>query len=285
MSVRGCLRRLQAWREKYEASPPTDEAGWQAAVDEAVTTVAPLVVTALVGVASGKEGLRDQRSLVDDILHVQPWNRAGDWRIIDLPQTLAFVYQGLHGATALYTKQLRLAIDLADMQVRWPGTGEYHRLWRSPQLVARARTVGGVSESWVCLSQAFSRWEWVRGLFASDVDYRVSLVSYYMALNVHELAVLIAEQQRSILDGRRIRFEVPLCFFTEGQDITDRAVDRLIRSRPDLDDLWERHHVSAADVKRSWPRWIEHCGKELSERWELVGFPLSAYRGLFDLLD
>ena len=43
-------------------------------------------------------------------------------------------------------------------------------------------------EGWNYLAKAYERWEWLAPIFGDELEYRTSLVAYYIALDIHELA-------------------------------------------------------------------------------------------------
>ena len=54
-------------------------------------------------------------------------------------------------------------------------------------------------DSWEYLSTAYKRgWEWLAPIFRDESEYRTSLVAYYMALSIHELASRIASDQQDM---------------------------------------------------------------------------------------
>ena len=97
-------------------------------------------------------------------------------------------------------------------------------------------------------------------------EYRTSLVAYYMALNIHELAAIIASGEQDTLESR-YRFTVPLTFFYEDYNITQRATSRL-RNQEKLTQLWACLNVTREQMEDSWEDWIRSLGNWFGGRYE-----------------
>ena len=70
-------------------------------------------------------------------------------------------------------------------------------LWEMSELRGYALSISGTRggnsiESWNYLVNAYNRWNWLPSIFENESEYQTSLVAYYMALNIHELATVIA---------------------------------------------------------------------------------------------
>ena len=66
------------------------------------------MVVALVGVESGREEFRDQKSLLNDLLNIAGWNSSGYTTWANIPEALGYVYHSLHGGLSMSTNQLNL---------------------------------------------------------------------------------------------------------------------------------------------------------------------------------
>jgi len=256
---------LFEWRKKYEQNPPGTVEELCAAADEAVTVISPWLVIALAGVESGRGEFTDQRSLFDEIYEIDGWVMGGLTMLVDLPSTLGYIYQALHGAMCLYTGQLELALDLADMKVKDKYHGEYQSVWRLSRIVGWPETLGRNSiTAWTFISTALERWPWLREIFGSERDYRMSLAAYYMALNTYELATDIAEKgtkpyEQGPLSGSQTMLWVPLNFAEETAETQRRAFSLLVGKKKLVTALWERKNVRREDMERLWQTWIDTC--------------------------
>lgn len=229
--VRKPIRRtLLDLRMKHEKEQPKDLEQLNAIVNEAVNGIASLLVLAIVGVESGRETLRDQRSVIDDLLEIEGWARSGLTVLVDLPYALAYVYQGLHGAMCLWTGQLDLALSMAEMQVRNNYNSRYERMWEAPGIL-HPETLGNTEEAWKFLSSAAERWNWLEEVFGTEKDYRVALSAYFAALSLNELATDIVEgRAANFTKDSMVMLELPPVFALEQIGIQRQAVQLLMRS-------------------------------------------------------
>ena len=216
------FKSLVQWRQdELDGQEPKSEEPFQV-IDKAVEIVSPLMVVALVGVESGREEFRDQKSLLDDLLNITGWNSDQNKGWIRLPYALGYVYHSLHGCAGLGTNQIDLALSLA--RVKIPDI--YNRkkvlqVWEMSELAGWPESLGpNCVESWKYLANAYDRkgWGWLSTIFESATEYKALLVAYYMALNIHELGVLIASNQQKKLNesystSLPFHFNVPLTFY------------------------------------------------------------------------
>ena len=238
---------LVQWRQEGRTDLPTDAERFQA-VDEAVEIIAPLICVALVGIESGREQFRDQRSILNDLLNIGGWNRAEyiGWAI---PNALGYVYHSLHGSLSLSTNQLDLALNLARFNISdlYP-KGHLH-VWEKHDLMGWSASLGdNCTKSWQYLSTTYERdWEWLAPIFGDELEYRTSLVAYYMALSIHELASRIASDQQDTFP----RFNVPLTFLSKDYSITQQAIT-MLHSQKELTQLWTCLNVTREQMESSW---------------------------------
>ena len=254
------FRSLVQWRQNEldEQRPESKEQLVQIA-DRAVEIISPLISVALAGVESGREQFRDQKSILDDLLNIAGWNRTGGWG--DISRALGYVYHSLHGSLSLSTNQLDLALSLAQVKLPDLYTTTRHHVWEEIELMGWSTALGrSCPEGWKYLSTAYDRWEWLSPIFGDELEYRTSLVAYYMALNIHELASKIASGQQDTFSA--FDFKVPLDFISEGQDINQRAISLLLRNPDALMELWTSLNVTREQMENSQQDWIRS-----SEDW------------------
>ena len=186
------------WRqEELDKQRPETIKQLHEAMDKAIDFVAPLISVALVGVESRNENFNNQTSLLDDLLHIQSmedWNLAGYVPWIEIPYALGYVYQSLHGSLCFQTNQLKLALSLARTKFPLTVDSQYTKsLWENSQLMGYCESLGrNRIDCWNYLANAYDRWKWLSHIFTDDIEYRVSLVAYYMALSMYELSAEIA---------------------------------------------------------------------------------------------
>ena len=133
---------LLQWRKgKLDGRRPTDE-DLQPTVDEAMGIVSPLVCVAIAGVESGRQGFREQTSLLDELLYIPGWERSGYTVWVEMPQALGFIYHSLHGAVAVCTGQINAALSLARHKVAPDDRLVYREVWQSSSLMGWTQSLG-----------------------------------------------------------------------------------------------------------------------------------------------
>ena len=246
---------LVRWRqEELDLQPPGSIADRFQALNKAVDIVAPLISVSLAGVESGNAQFNNQKSLLSNLLTIrgwqgdntQPWHQT--W--VQIPYALGYVYHSLHGGLCLNTKQLSLALDLAREEVPFATGSRLTRVWENGHLMGYCQLMQERKECWKDLANAYNQWEWLRLIFEDDFTYRASLVAYYMALSIHELAAEVASPNRK----RDIPY-VPWDFLSEEDVIKKHAVD-LLRNDPALSALWECLGVPQRQMRAAWESWL-----------------------------
>ena len=206
---------LTRWRNKHEGKGLASKTngnpeGIMDSAAEGIAPYTPLFGIALAGVVSHNSRFNNQVAVLDDILYPKNWNRSGLTNIVGLPETVAFVYQALHGATCLTTEQLAVAIRLARERV---GEGPLGRssvpLYKTSEIIGWPPTLGGNCRiAWDFLWDLPTRWPWLIEVFGDSEDYRVALCAYYISLNIIELVDCIADNQTNVLEQENIRRDV-----------------------------------------------------------------------------
>ena len=263
------FKSLVQWRQdELDGQEPEDKKQLVQVVDKAVEIVSPLMAIALVGVESGREEFRDQKSLLDDLLNIIGWNRSGYEAWVDIPSALGYVYHGLHGSISLSTNQMDIALNLSRVKIPNPYITKLPQVWERSDLMGWADSFGpSCIEGWNYLANAYERegWEWLPLIFENDQEYRTTLVAYYMALNIHELASIIASGQQDTLNRNfnsmsPFGFNVPLTFMSEEQGINQRATSVLLRNPEALAELWTSLNVRREQIESSWRNWVNLFG-------------------------
>ena len=280
------FKSLVQWRQdELDGQEPKSKEQLVQVVDKAVEIVSPLMVVALVGVESGREEFRDQKSLFDDLQNIVGWNPAGYEIWIRLPNALGYVYHSMHGGICLSTYQIDLALSLARVKIPVAGGTKFFHLWEMSELRGYALSISGTRggnshESWNYLVDAYKRWRWLSFFFEDEQAYRTSLVAYYMVLNIHELATVIATGRQDRLNtNSEPYFQIPLTFLSENYDTTRQAISLLHRNPKYLMELWTSLNVTREQMESLWEDWID-----LSERGLLRSSSLNE-RTLLNLSD
>ena len=253
---------LVEWgQNKLDGEQPEHKEPFQV-VDKAVKIISPLISVALVGVESGRKPFKDQKSTLYDLLNIsgEISDEYPTWARI--PHTLGYVYHSLHGSLCLNTNQLGLALKLAGAKIsvfdgiKPSPVWENRELMRLPSLFS-----GNRKDGWGYLAEAYERWKWLAPIFGDDSEYRTSLVAYYMALHIHELASIIASGKQDTLN-KNFDPKIPLDFVSEGHDINRRAISLLLCNPEAFTELWTSLNITRKQIEESWGDWISS-----SERW------------------
>lgn len=258
------LKALVEWREReLDGKEPDFEKLFQV-VDDGVNVISPLISVALMGVESCKEELKDQKSLIYDLMNIPGWNRTSNTTWSNIPDALGYVYHSLHGALSLLTGQLGLALNLAQTKIPVADASRRLYLWQRSELRGYAESISGnpggnCVEGWKYLAGAYERpgWEWLSPIFGDAFEYRASLVAYYLALHIHELAANIASgNEESLPSNFNPYLEIPLTFVSEGSEVNQRAISLLIQKPQSLPMLWTVLDVQREQMEHAWRDWI-----------------------------
>ena len=249
-------------------------------VDKAVDIISPLISVALVWGEAGREQFSDQESTLNDLQNIPGWNRDGNEFWVDIPNALGYIHHSLHGSHCLNTNQLDLALSLARAKIPVVGRRKPFPLWESRELMGWSSSFNSdCKKGWQYLAEAYKRWEWLSPIFGTELEYRTSLVAYYMALHIHELASRIASDQQDTF-----RFNVPLTFVSEGYDINQLAISLLLRDPASLTKLWTSLNVTREQMEHSWGNWIRLSETSL---WGIYGSSFDGrihHQNLFEVL-
>jgi hypothetical protein len=276
---------LGEWRRKYEPSFPREIPQLQEMALEGSTLYSGLIAIALAGIESGKERFSNQVSLLDEILNPRDWNWAGFTTIADFPETVAFIYQGLHGAMCLQTHQLTLAIKFARSKIKERRSDKIALLYQRHALIGWPETLGGkTTNAWAFLMSLPEKWKWLLEPFGSETEFREAMCAYYLALNVLEFVDTIAENQGKILQEEDIRLDVPLCFLHEKPEVVRRGYQLLLSEPEQVKDIWKTRDVPEKEMVELWPLWIKHLNKWLNSVYEYWFLPDVIHKNLFDEL-
>ena len=248
-------------------------------VNEAVDIVSPLISAALAGVESDNDQFKDQKSMLKNLLSISDSNLDSHLTWDRIRYTLGYVYHSLHGAISLSIGQIDLALDLARIKVEYYNRENFRKLWKAPPFMGWSKLIGnnGCTEGWKYVASTRNRCEWLIPIFPDESEYRVSLVAYYMALHIHELASVIASGEQDTLNTNSLKILcVPLTFVSEGRDINRRAIS-LLHSNPEaLTILWSCLDVTRMQMEDSWEKWIEEC-----ENWLTRVYGFAGYREIY----
>jgi hypothetical protein len=256
---------LVAWRKLHEQNAPSNEKQLIAQTLEAATCYSPLVALALAGVESGRSKFNNQIAILDDILFPKGWSLNGYKVVTNVTESIAFIYQALHGAAAVITDQLPLAMKLATSQMEFPFWNEPIRLCQNTGVMgwpeAMGRKVEPVSKTLISLPE---QWGWLKEVFGND--YSASLGAYYMALNLNEYAELLASgNAQTFFTSEHKRLDIPLWFLRLDESDTRRALRLLTQDVEAVKAIWRVHGVSDDEIVLNWADWVSTCTEWLSK--------------------
>lgn len=262
---------LEEWRLQFEQEKLDGTEKILEVVDKTTHIVSPLISIALAGVESGEKDFSDQKSILHDLFTIVRWKNSTYTAWIDMPNVLRYVYHALHGGLSLKTYQLNLALNLAreSVRVNYPSNSR-GRVWEMRNLNGAYYFNVESADLWKYVNSAYQKWKWLDLIFRDDTEYRASLVAYYMALNMHELAKEVASGNQEKLDDY-YRFKVPIDFLFEKYEIKGYAIDMLL-SNSTLPELWTCLDVTQEQMKNSWKTWIYQCKHQFLSNYPSIYF-------------
>jgi len=255
---------LAEWRKKQESSPRKKKNDLPEIVFEGISGYASLFAMALAGIESGREKFTNQISILDEILNPKSWDDSGLTILANLPETVAYIYQALHGGMCLQTDQLILAINLARSRIERQYDNKALPIYKNYRIIGWPETLGGDCEmAWRFLMELPAKWEWLNEGFGDLEDFRVAISAYYMALNILELAEDISAGKEEVLIQERVSLEVPLCFHDESWDVRRKAYRLLLNDIEQLKGIWRNLGIEDSKIEEFWVHWIRHTSQWL----------------------
>ncbi len=258
--------RLAEWRKRWEKPVLKNEEAIPACLD-GIQAYDSLISVALAGVESGRDAMKNQIGIMDDILSLKNWNRGGYVMLGEFPAAAAFSYQALHGALCLETQQLDLAMSLAKARIQDPDNSSHREpLYHQNKLIGWPESLHGHAKiAWQYLRDLPKSLPWLNEIFTDKENFEVALCAYYLALNTLELADLIASNKEKILTHRELRLEVPLSATFVSHEQRQRAYALLMRDPRQVRKIWEDLEVPEAKMREHWPQWMLHAGGWVSQ--------------------
>lgn len=251
---------LFEWRMKYEKEAPKNEEDLVRQSVEAAASYGPLIAIALAGVESGRSKFNNQLSVLDDILFPKGWNLSGFVVVIKVPEAIAYIYQGLHGAMCLLTDQLSLAIKFARTPMEFQEWHESIPLWKNHSVMGWPESLGrNTTGAWKALISLPEKWPWLKQIFGDE--YTAAIGAYYMALSINEYADLVASGSVESIISNKDKFflDIPLCFLSLDDDVARKAYRLLTNEPQQARDIWKSLNVEDSQFVQYWPNWLERC--------------------------
>jgi hypothetical protein len=233
-------------------------------LDLGMVAVAPMIAMALAGVESGLSEIERQEAVLDEIVNVAGWNRAGYTILGDFPINLGFMYHFLHGAMAMQVGRLDLAMDFARSSFQPQNYRERTKVCEHHGLSGWTPAFQShVTHSWRYLQAYVKRESWVRHCFGSAPEVLSAIAAYGYALTVNELADVIRRtlssdgawkpDPESFLD---IKPDIPLFFLVDDEPSPERGFQLFLRCRRDIPKIFEHHGVPAHLLPIAWESWV-----------------------------
>ncbi|ABQ26033.1 toll/interleukin-1 receptor domain-containing protein [Geotalea uraniireducens] len=250
---------LLEWRRLHEQKPPSNEEQLVAQTLEAAKCYSPLAAMALAGVESGRSKFNNQVAVLDDILFPKGWSLNGFKDVTNVPESIAFIYQALHGAAAVITDQLPLAMKLAKTQMDFPFWNEPIRLCDNTGVMGWPKALGQkVTPVWNALLSLPEQWAWLNEMFGDD--YKAAIGAYYMALSLNEYAELLASGNAKVFfSGTHKSLDIPLWFLRLEVDDVRRALRLLTQDVDAVKSIWRVHGVEDDTIVLNWADWVKTC--------------------------
>ena len=109
------------------------------------------------------------------------------------------------------------------------------------------------------------KWGWLTELFGDLHEYQIYLCSYYLLLNVLELATCIAAgKEKILLENQHVTLDVPLTFLQEKEEILTKSYQLLLNDTIRLKNVWGNFKITDSKMKELWPRWLFHMQQWLN---------------------
>ena len=253
---------LMLWREKWEAQLPENNDDLQAYNQEGVKVFEPLFAMALAGVESGQPKFNKQAGLIYDLLEPNNWNGSGYPLIVSFPETSAFLFQALHGMIAIYSGQVNLAIDMANLRVDVRNNNLSWPLIKHSYLICWPKSLNGYcTNAWTFLWDIPQHLTWFAEKVGGSTLFHECLCGYYFLLSWMEYLEIIHSGKMEIFTKDEfIRLDVPATYLIHTEH--KAGLRRLIEEKHLLTDYSERIGVSLEVQVKHWDAW-----KKLSYRW------------------
>jgi hypothetical protein len=256
----GSVRAILAdWRKRYENNlPPSDEKRHEI-IDNVVTSLGPLFVLPLAALEARDSHLGADL-LLADLLDVPDWDDSGFEPIFNFPSTLGFIFHYLFGSKSIAAGQPERVFDLlTKTRITLNSEKGPKSVWEREEVMVYAATIGNsVDSPWKYIKDASYRMGWLQRVFGGTDNYRQAVVAYSIALNIFELATLIAANQGALVSDSDYKWlpRIPPYFYLAEPGDRKHASNLLTKDGRVLETCWTYLGVSLDDVKRYWKPWM-----------------------------
>ncbi|GEM_PF-3397216 len=255
---------LHSWRLKFENNHPNTNDELIDMAIEGLEVYLPIIYPALAGVESRDEQFIHQQEILGYIIATSKLKREGYETIVDLPLTVAFTFQALHGASCIASNQLNLAINLIKTPIILPNKSESKPLYLLDQLVGWPSTLARNSTiSWKFLMTISNKFDSLKKIFGENYELEKYICSYYMLLNFFEfLEMLERGDDEQLIKSRSLQYYIPPNFTSVNHEIGNESYIKLIRNQNGIKQISTGMQVPNEKIKELWPVWIQHLNNE-----------------------
>jgi hypothetical protein len=246
--------RLLKWRLEVEKNGGTQNAQWERALCNGVQILGPSIVLALTAVESELPELRQQRGLLDELLSIEGWNRAGLNVVIETPSALALFYHHILGGFLVRQGRLDDAINLLRGLIRFPGGSHTCELWRASPVMGWSVALGhDAGTSWNWLGTVYREIPSLAHFFETERVYRDWISSYLLCASAIELASAL---KRSMIPAQVEHMEIPLMYLPRDPDDLASLITRTLNSAHVTEVIAGAYGINPDTLRRSWPAWV-----------------------------
>lgn len=267
---------IHAWLDGPGATVPNDYKDYPELLTSLVNIYIPLILVVIAGIESGRDRFNNHIGLIDEIVNPPGWPNSGRKYIVEMPLSVAFCFQAIHGAICINTGQLPLALKLAKAKLVSPYSADRFDLYHIGGIIGWPSALdGNCGEGWKYIA-SIKRWPTIANAFGRQEDYLGSLCGYYMLLHYMEfLEALVALGEEKFTKLDQYSLDVPLIFMTEDEPVLAMGYGYLLQNKEWLSVIHAEYNVSPEAVRRQWPNWIKR-----GEAWLLRVFSsgLAAHR-------
>jgi hypothetical protein len=213
------------------------------------------VAFALAGVESQQEPFNQQIGVMHDLLDCH-WPDTGVVRLVEIPYTLASLFQVVYGGLCLATNQINLVFQIAYTSFR-QSAGEYQPLVRNESVFGFPKTIGSDQDKmWSFYKDLPEIWPWLLDIFDDRAHFVAAISAYCLTLDIFELISSLA----SYTDASGNEFcLVPLCFIDESNEILRQAISMVQKNFIPLQAVCKSYGVTWDQLQAAWPQWTQRA--------------------------
>ena len=228
------------------------------------------------------EPVRDQRSLIDEFLSMEAWDRSGHVVVAGMPLALAFTYHHVLGAFLIASEKHHEAIRLLSIAVRSPAQVESHKLWQDRELMGWPASLGkNWLKAWEFLRDLYRLRPWMENFFHSQSSFVDSLRAYTLVASMLELSTFLGEDHAAEKLNDVNFLDVPPMFVMREPSASsmdlEKIVSKAIPDRSVLDEIAETGGTGSAHIREAWPTWISLWAKELFPTHQFLAFRVKEF--------